>query len=179
MAKYAYAPLSIEEQRRRASAGYYPNGGGGTTTDDEDKLIQERMPMCVGICVLLAIVYVLSRTGVNQDVMMDRNHMNNGQVQSLRVSEPINGYVPVSTQPVGVSSSTSTSTSTTTTHTSLFVCSGAKNLNLGTDTARGRLASTMSSSSSLLSSPQMYWRVLTNPLEFECNKQQQCHDIAP
>jgi len=107
MAKYAYAPLSIEEQRRRAGAGagYYPNRG-GTTTDDEDKLIQERMPMCVGICVLLAIVYVLSRTGVNQEVIMDRNNLNSnnrGQVQSLRV-EPPNAAVPASTQPIQTSS---------------------------------------------------------------------------
>ena len=27
------------------------------------QLVSERMPFCVGICVLLAIVYVLSRTG--------------------------------------------------------------------------------------------------------------------
>ena len=73
----------------------------------------------------------------------------------------------------GTTTSTSTSTSTTTTHTSLLVCSGAKNLNVGTDTAAGRLASKLSSSSLLLSSPRMYWQILTNPLEFEYNTQQQ------
>ena len=66
--------------------------------------------MCVGICVLLAIVYVLSRTGVNQDVMVDRNANmnNNGNAQTLRVNEPVNGVVPASTQPaVAVVSSSS------------------------------------------------------------------------
>lgn len=70
--------LSWQEQQRRRAA---QQGGGGSSSwtgngnsnsnhggndghpDDEDKLTQERMPFCVGICVLLAIVYVLSRTG--------------------------------------------------------------------------------------------------------------------
>ena len=38
--------------------------------------------MCVGICVLLAIVYVLSRTGTNQEALMDRN-TNNGNVNQV------------------------------------------------------------------------------------------------
>ena len=55
--------------------------------------------MCVGICVLLAIVYVLSRTGVNQDVMIDRNavNSNNANVQS---NVRVNGVVPAATAPV-------------------------------------------------------------------------------
>lgn len=55
MAKYAYAPLSVDESRRK------PHGA-AADRDRDDKLVNERMPMCVGICVLLAIVYVLSRT---------------------------------------------------------------------------------------------------------------------
>ena len=83
--------------------------------------------MCVGICVLLAIVYVLSRTGTNQEALMDRN-TNNGNVNqvstisgggggsstssSLRVDNlsAINGVVPASTQPIQVASSATTTT---------------------------------------------------------------------
>jgi len=54
MAKYAYAPLSVDENRRKA------NG---------DDSVNERMPMCVGVCVLVAIVYVLSRTGAVVDTV--------------------------------------------------------------------------------------------------------------
>lgn len=55
MAKYAYAPLSVDERKRKPH---------GSVSDQErdDSLVNERMPMCVGVCVLLAIVYVLSRT---------------------------------------------------------------------------------------------------------------------
>jgi len=55
MAKYAYAPLSVDERRRKPH---------GEISDQErdDNLVNQRMPMCVGVCVLLAIVYVLSRT---------------------------------------------------------------------------------------------------------------------
>uniref|UniRef100_A0A7S4VH50 adenylyl-sulfate kinase n=1 Tax=Ditylum brightwellii TaxID=49249 RepID=A0A7S4VH50_9STRA len=61
MAKYAYAPLSVDENRRR------PHGD-ISNNERDDYLVHERMPMCVGMCVLLAIVYVLSRTG---DAHMD------------------------------------------------------------------------------------------------------------
>lgn len=83
-----------EEQRRRNNGSYYPQSGGASAEDEEDKLLQERMPMCVGICVLLAIVYVLSRTGMQQEVMMDRNPNN---VQNI---QPANAAVPAATQPV-------------------------------------------------------------------------------
>uniref|UniRef100_A0A7S1FVZ2 Inorganic diphosphatase n=1 Tax=Corethron hystrix TaxID=216773 RepID=A0A7S1FVZ2_9STRA len=52
MPRYAYAPLSVEESGRRSKR-----------TTSADELVHQRMPMCAGICVLLAIVYVLSRTG--------------------------------------------------------------------------------------------------------------------
>jgi adenylyl-sulfate kinase len=50
---------AIQDERDRRHKG---GGGGG----GHDELVNERMPMCVGICVLLAIVYVLSRTGGDQ-----------------------------------------------------------------------------------------------------------------
>jgi 3'-phosphoadenosine 5'-phosphosulfate synthase len=64
MAKYAYAPLSVEtgSGARRHPQEDSP-AAGHHHSKDEDDLVNERMPMCVGICVLLAIVYVLSRTG--------------------------------------------------------------------------------------------------------------------
>mmetsp|Transcript_33174 Transcript_33174/g.48648 ORF Transcript_33174/g.48648 Transcript_33174/m.48648 type:complete len:1079 (-) Transcript_33174:147-3383(-) len=55
MAKYAYSPLSVDESQRKPHRSSH--------SDDNDNLVNERMPMCVGVCVLLAIVYVLSRTG--------------------------------------------------------------------------------------------------------------------
>lgn len=58
MAKYAYAPLSVDEDSRGRR-----NRRSHHDRDGEDQLVNERMPMCVGICVLLAIVFVLSRTG--------------------------------------------------------------------------------------------------------------------
>mmetsp|Transcript_18511 Transcript_18511/g.26054 ORF Transcript_18511/g.26054 Transcript_18511/m.26054 type:complete len:1092 (+) Transcript_18511:37-3312(+) len=60
MAKYAYAPLSVDENTRRK--GKSPHDV-ASENERDDNLVNERMPMCVGICVLLAIVYVLSRTG--------------------------------------------------------------------------------------------------------------------
>jgi 3'-phosphoadenosine 5'-phosphosulfate synthase len=66
MAKYAYAPLSIDDSgtsrrnnNNNTQSGYDHNNNNG----DGDHLVQERMPLCVGFCVLLAIVFVLSRTG--------------------------------------------------------------------------------------------------------------------
>ena len=56
--------------------------------------------MCVGICVLLAIVYVLSRTGMQQEVMLDRNPNN------VQGAQPVNAAVPVSTQPVTTTTTT-------------------------------------------------------------------------
>lgn len=52
--------MQEETHRRRQQREAAGLSGGG---DDDDKLVSERMPFCVAICVLLAIVYVLSRTG--------------------------------------------------------------------------------------------------------------------
>jgi len=99
MAKYAYAPLSVEQQRQRGRSS-------SNNAEDEDHLVQERMPMCVGICVLLAIVFVLSRTG-DQDALMDtreyhsktNNNNNNQALGNIRTEQP-NGVVPPSTATV-------------------------------------------------------------------------------
>ena len=72
-------PKFKQDDRRRRSAGdWYNNSSqqqqqhhGG---DNDDALVQERMPLCVGICVLLAIVYVLSRTGDRDSLMLDHHN---------------------------------------------------------------------------------------------------------
>lgn len=90
MAKYAYAPLSIvstslaysqhcrvtrsydfffisqDEARRRRPSADQPQ-----QSHDDDALVQEGMPVCIGICVLLAIVYVLSRTGDRDAIIVE------------------------------------------------------------------------------------------------------------
>lgn len=60
------------------------NGGANPTTpveSDPDHLVTERMPMFIGFCVLMAIVYVLSRTGDRESMAapatMNRNNRNN------------------------------------------------------------------------------------------------------
>eukprot|EP00542_Grammatophora_oceanica_P020344 CAMPEP_0194037038 /NCGR_PEP_ID=MMETSP0009_2-20130614/9392_1 /TAXON_ID=210454 /ORGANISM="Grammatophora oceanica, Strain CCMP 410" /LENGTH=1164 /DNA_ID=CAMNT_0038679029 /DNA_START=54 /DNA_END=3548 /DNA_ORIENTATION=+ len=89
MAKYSYAPLSIDETRRKAQQ---QGGSGGS----DDHMVQERMPMCVGICVLLAIVYVLSRTG-ERDAIMDSHN-----VRSVPppVPAPVDSAIPAGTAAV-------------------------------------------------------------------------------
>eukprot|EP00547_Thalassionema_nitzschioides_P003051 CAMPEP_0194207818 /NCGR_PEP_ID=MMETSP0156-20130528/6458_1 /TAXON_ID=33649 /ORGANISM="Thalassionema nitzschioides, Strain L26-B" /LENGTH=1152 /DNA_ID=CAMNT_0038934675 /DNA_START=73 /DNA_END=3531 /DNA_ORIENTATION=+ len=54
MAKYSYAPLSVDKKDDTTTT---------TSNNNNDDFVQERMPMCVGICVLLAIVFVLSKSG--------------------------------------------------------------------------------------------------------------------
>jgi len=57
------APSSSSKSRRqklRAPPSNYT--GGSNFPSDSDDLVEKRMPMCLGLCVLLAIVYVLSRT---------------------------------------------------------------------------------------------------------------------
>jgi 3'-phosphoadenosine 5'-phosphosulfate synthase len=54
--------------------------GGNSSNQD---LVNERMPMCVGICVLVAIVFVLSRTGADptsQALLKNRSNSNNNDV---------------------------------------------------------------------------------------------------
>ena len=54
-------PHSLQDENpKRRNTRYHAQ----VAEDEEsDRIVNERMPMCVGICVLLAIVYVLSRTG--------------------------------------------------------------------------------------------------------------------
>eukprot|EP00903_Cladosiphon_okamuranus_P011445 g10782.t1 len=83
MAVYKYAPVAQDEREKAAAAdaargssfsspsggggGIGPLGvpsrrGGGDGDDDGDSLISKRMPYCMAMLVLLAIVYVLART---------------------------------------------------------------------------------------------------------------------
>ena len=107
MAKYAYAPLSIVSSSSGAeikretmlssseltTRGKFPfcielHANCVFTFQDEnnrrqqqggsDDLVQERMPMCVGICVLLAIVFVLSRAGGNSDPALAAHGLRTG-----------------------------------------------------------------------------------------------------
>ena len=72
------------------------NGHGGGSSGDEDQLVQERMPLCVGICVLLAIVYVLSRTG-DRDALLNTTTAAGGQNNAphVRASVPVQSTTPV------------------------------------------------------------------------------------
>ena len=63
--------------------------------------------MCVGVCVLLAIVYVLSRTG-HGDAMMDAHH-----VRSSPTPLDIN-HIPINTTTITTTTTTTPSTSITT-----------------------------------------------------------------
>ena len=56
MARYAYAPLSVEEQRRSR----LPHGAAAES--ERAAKVNERMPMFVGLCILVAITFVLSRS---------------------------------------------------------------------------------------------------------------------
>lgn len=81
--------LVQDETRKRQAHGSTNGGGGGSSSSSaalaQDHLVQERMPLCVGVCVLLAIVYVLSRTG-DRDVILDHSPMRGGS--SVPYSQP-------------------------------------------------------------------------------------------
>ena len=71
-----------EESNRRNSGNSHrsnadSSGSQHASHGDDDKLVQERMPFCIGICVLLAIVYVLSRTGDRDAILLPPNAQNN------------------------------------------------------------------------------------------------------
>jgi 3'-phosphoadenosine 5'-phosphosulfate synthase len=81
MAKYAYAPLSIVRPNNDQFIYMHVTHLFFLTQDENrsrrqhdpvDEVVHERMPMCVGICVLLAIVFVLSRTG-DRDAIMEHH----------------------------------------------------------------------------------------------------------
>jgi len=73
----------------------YPHNNNNS---DNDHLVQERMPMCIGICVLLAIVYVLSRTGDRDAILDSHSH-------PLRTDS--NAMKPIDATPLPESSSSS------------------------------------------------------------------------
>lgn len=57
MARYAYAPLSVEEGRGGRSLPH-----GAAAEAERAAKVNERMPMFMGMCVLIAITFVLSRS---------------------------------------------------------------------------------------------------------------------
>ena len=77
IALHCIALHSLQEDQRRSKkeeGGSDPQYYSSSTSQQQhhhhhnsqaaaDDVVQERMPLCIGICVLLAIVYVLSRTG--------------------------------------------------------------------------------------------------------------------
>jgi len=97
MAKYAYAPLSIDEDRRRrsnqSSGGHY-DGDPSSQAGNEDHLVHERMPLCVGFCVLLAIIYVLSRTG-SQDALEQQHPQQQQPLVSNNNNENYSNSQPI------------------------------------------------------------------------------------
>eukprot|EP00578_Thalassiosira_sp_NH16_P021144 CAMPEP_0181093960 /NCGR_PEP_ID=MMETSP1071-20121207/9729_1 /TAXON_ID=35127 /ORGANISM="Thalassiosira sp., Strain NH16" /LENGTH=1114 /DNA_ID=CAMNT_0023176239 /DNA_START=63 /DNA_END=3407 /DNA_ORIENTATION=- len=60
MARYAYAPLSVEEGRGGGGRRSLPHDAAAEA--DRSAKVNERMPMFVGMCVLVAITFVLSRS---------------------------------------------------------------------------------------------------------------------
>ena len=95
--------IQEEGGRRR---GRYPH-----EADSDDQLVNERMPMCVGICVLLAIVYVLSRTGGGEGPTLAPQQQQNAAAQNMPavVTSGAPDVAPV-TSTAGSSSSSSSST---------------------------------------------------------------------
>ena len=71
--KYNYSPVSTSEGGPTVRGGpassrvrnFEVESGRPSSSSEDDELVQKRMPMCLGLCVLLAIVYVLSRTSAS------------------------------------------------------------------------------------------------------------------
>eukprot|EP00980_Cylindrotheca_fusiformis_P013141 scaffold3310_cov81-Cylindrotheca_fusiformis.AAC.1 len=116
MAKYAYAPLQLDSNQRRSSD--YSRRNDNNNNNDNDQLVQERMPMCVAVCVLLAIVFVLSKGSSDADfatTQQQKINPNQQQQQQLRTVDtaPVTPPVPpqqqqqqVNAQPVAPDSQT-------------------------------------------------------------------------
>lgn len=98
-------PLFLPQEDNRSSGTAHHR----QASEDEknDRIVNERMPMCVGICILMAIVYVLSRTGdgANMPLRPDPNHGN------VRTNIPPPVVVPETTPTTSSTSSYSTSSS--------------------------------------------------------------------
>lgn len=60
MNEFPFFYISKEDGPRKRGTKYHDRAA---EEEESDRIVNERMPMCVGVCVLLAIVYVLSRTG--------------------------------------------------------------------------------------------------------------------
>jgi 3'-phosphoadenosine 5'-phosphosulfate synthase len=83
-------PNKQEESNRRSARSNVTSSGNDTNRNtsqgDDDKLVQERMPFCIGICVLLAIVYVLSRTGDRDAILLPPNGQQ--QLNNIELAVP-------------------------------------------------------------------------------------------
>jgi len=75
------------------SSKYNVENNNGDSGGEDDNLLNERMPMCVGLCVLLAIVYVLSGTGTGQTGSMGHQQGGCPDLASLR-NEALNSTPP-------------------------------------------------------------------------------------
>ncbi|GAB5030962.1 sulfate adenylyltransferase [Nannochloropsis oceanica] len=89
MAVWKYAALS-QEEAQQAGGGLpetVPAMGGGTASYAEDDVaLKRRMPFCIGLTVLLAIIYVLSRTENMQCPTMDLTNVDLGDLRAQRLS---------------------------------------------------------------------------------------------
>ncbi|EWM28233.1 aps kinase atp sulfurlyase pyrophosphatase fusion protein [Nannochloropsis gaditana] len=89
MAVWKYAALSQEEGAQGAASlpETVPAGGSGSASYAEDDVaLKRRMPFCIGLTVLLAIIYVLSRTENMQCPPMDLSNIDLGDVRAQRLS---------------------------------------------------------------------------------------------
>jgi hypothetical protein len=83
MARYAYAPLSVDESQSSSN-----NRRRSASTSRNEGKVNERMPTFVGLCILIAITFVLSRSGGNT-IGAGNNVGGTGSVNS-----PVNVDVP-------------------------------------------------------------------------------------
>ncbi|CAJ1931650.1 unnamed protein product [Cylindrotheca closterium] len=132
MAKYAYAPLQIDKKRQTGSSGNNLSGmmtnsnsntgssharQGDDNKDGNDQLVQERMPMCVAICVLLAIVFVLSKGSGDIDLQPQEQLQ---QQHSLRAMDSASTTTTSSSAVSGDTTTPQFGTTTTTHHTEVY-----------------------------------------------------------
>ena len=93
MPQYKYAPLHTDElphshnhkQSHSHSHSLNADGSSHSGNPHEDSAAR-RVPFCIGMCVLLAIVYVLSRTGEPVDCEPQIQSQTQTQSQSLPLS---------------------------------------------------------------------------------------------
>jgi 3'-phosphoadenosine 5'-phosphosulfate synthase len=100
--------IQDENRRDKSGANNHTTNNNNNNNNMQDHLVQERMPLCIGICVLLAIVYVLTRTG-------DAS-VHHGVATTIRAAPPI-AVQPIAVQPTQATSLYRSTTKTTNTNT--------------------------------------------------------------